>query len=69
MIPQFRRVGERTTEFSLEHGCPLCGGAVELRVSPEGTRSVCASCQTIGRAEIRRTREGLEIDFAHVAKA
>jgi hypothetical protein len=62
-------VGERSMEFTLENGCPSCAGAVELRVSPEGARMVCVSCQTIARGIVRRTREGLEINYLPTAAA
>jgi hypothetical protein len=69
MTPEFRRIADRLTEVSLEHACPFCQGQLELRLSPEGARTVCATCQTINRAEVRRTKDGLAVDFTSTAKA
>lgn len=69
MTPEFRRIADRLTEVSLEHACPFCQGVLELRISPEGGRIVCATCQTINRADIRRTKDGLAVDFTSTAKA
>jgi hypothetical protein len=45
-------------DFSIEGGCMLCGGPLEVRVTPAGARTVCRSCRWISRPHMMRGEDG-----------
>jgi hypothetical protein len=50
-----------TKDFSLEGACILCGGGLQVRITPEGARTVCLACRWISRPHMTRTEEGIEV--------
>lgn len=58
MNTELRVINEGTAELELPHSCPTCGGALEVRISPDGVRSFCATCHTIGRPRLQQYEEG-----------
>jgi hypothetical protein len=48
-------------DFSLEGGCILCGGALEVRVTPGEARTVCLTCRWISRPHMRREGDGIHV--------
>jgi len=54
-------VGEKTAEMTLPNACLTCGGAVQLRVSPDGVRTYCATCHTISKATLGVQEGGLVV--------
>jgi hypothetical protein len=48
-------------DFSLEGGCILCGGDLQVRVTPGGARTVCMSCRWISRPHMRREDDGVHV--------
>jgi hypothetical protein len=58
---------ERATEvvesrdFSLEGGCLLCGGELQVRIGPTGARTFCARCRWISRPHMHREGDGIHV--------
>jgi hypothetical protein len=50
-----------TKDFSLEGGCILCGGDLQVRVTPSGARTVCVSCRWISRPHMHREGDGVHV--------
>jgi hypothetical protein len=48
-------------DFSLEGGCILCGGDLQVRVTPGGARTVCMACRWISRPHMRREEDGVHV--------
>lgn len=48
-------------EFSLEGGCILCGGDLEVRITAGGACSLCRSCRWISRPHMRRGEDGVHV--------
>lgn len=48
-------------DFSLEGGCILCGGDLEVRVSAGTTRTVCRACRWISRPQMVRGEGGVHV--------
>jgi hypothetical protein len=48
-------------DFSLEGGCILCGGDLQVRVTPGGARTVCMPCRWISRPHMRREEDGVHV--------
>jgi hypothetical protein len=48
-------------DFSLEGGCILCGGDLEVRVTAGAARSVCRACRWISRPHMRRGDDGVHV--------
>ncbi|HEY6005446.1 MAG TPA: hypothetical protein VIV57_21380 [Anaeromyxobacter sp.] len=48
-------------DFSIEGGCMLCGGALEVRVTATGARTVCRSCRWISRPHMLRSEDGVHV--------
>lgn len=43
-----------TRDLTIPGGCILCGGDLDVRITPEGAAaSVCSSCRWISRPEMR----------------
>jgi hypothetical protein len=61
MMSELNIVSERVAEFTLPEGCPVCSGAVQVRLSPDGARMVCLSCHAITVSMVRKTPEGFEL--------
>jgi hypothetical protein len=60
-----RREPESTSPAELEirdvelaHGCILCGGRLELRISAAGARTFCRSCRWISRPQMQQDDDG-----------
>ncbi len=44
-----------TRDLSLSEGCILCGGDLDVRITPSGAAaSVCVSCRWISRPHMKR---------------
>lgn len=68
--PELRVISEGTAELELPHSCPTCGGALELRISPDGVRSFCGVCHFIGRPRLQQFEEGtFFLDFRELPLA
>jgi len=50
-----------TKDFSLEGGCILCGGDLQVRVTAEGARTLCMSCRWISRPHMRKSGDGVHV--------
>ena len=50
-----------TRDFSLEGGCILCGGDLEVRVGPSGARTFCTACRWISRPHMRKGEDGVHV--------
>jgi hypothetical protein len=50
-----------TKDFSLEAGCILCGGDLQVRVTPGGARTVCVVCRWISHPHMRREDDGVHV--------
>jgi hypothetical protein len=49
---------DETHDVELEHGCILCGGRLELRVSSTGARTYCRACRWISSPQMQRDDDG-----------
>lgn len=45
-------------DVELAHGCILCGGKLELRLSPGRATTYCATCRWISRPQMQRDDDG-----------
>ncbi len=52
---------EGRRDFSLEGGCILCGGDLDVRVTAGTTRTVCRTCRWISRPHMVRADEGVQV--------
>jgi hypothetical protein len=52
---------EGKRDFSLEGGCILCGGALEVRITAGSVRTVCKACRWISRPHMKRGDEGVHV--------
>jgi hypothetical protein len=50
-------------DVRVEHGCLLCGEALDLRVGPAGAWAFCGSCRVISHPTMRR--DGGEVHVVH----
>jgi hypothetical protein len=48
-------------ELSLDRGCPLCGGALAIRLTHGSTWSYCDHCKWLSRPRIGFTEGGLQM--------
>jgi len=48
-------------DFSLQGGCILCGGDLQVRLTAGTARSVCMSCHWISRPHMRRGEDGVHV--------
>jgi hypothetical protein len=48
-------------DFSLEGGCILCGGDLEVRLTAGTARTVCRNCRWISRPHMRRDEDGVHV--------
>jgi hypothetical protein len=53
--------GAESRDFSLEAGCILCGGELQVRVTPGGARTVCVPCHWISRPHMRKEDDGVHV--------
>jgi len=44
--------GEGRADLSVPEGCPLCGGALDLRLTPTTAFTYCARCRWISRSVV-----------------
>jgi hypothetical protein len=49
---------QEVRDIELDHGCILCGGQLELRLSPAGAATYCRSCRWISRPQMQRDEQG-----------
>ena len=52
---------EGRRDFSLEGGCILCGGDLEVRITAGTTRTFCRTCRWISRPHMVRGEEGVHV--------
>jgi hypothetical protein len=52
---------EGRRDFSLEGGCILCGGDLEVRLTAGTARTVCRTCRWISRPHMVRGEEGVQV--------
>jgi hypothetical protein len=52
------RAAREVRDVTLEHGCILCGGRLELRFGPAGARTYCATCRWLSHPTVRRDENG-----------
>ena len=50
-----------TRDFSLDGGCLLCGGDLQVRVGPTGAATFCASCRWISHPHMKKGDEGIHV--------
>lgn len=62
-------VGERIADMKLPKGCPLCGGDVHVRLSPEGARTYCPACHLITKPQLTMSAEGVTFELPNVPQA
>ena len=61
---------EQRRDLSLEGGCILCGGDLDVRITPAGAASVCLACRWISHPHMKREDgavrvvDGIGIDAA-----
>lgn len=48
-------------DFSLDHGCLLCGGALAVKLTPGRARTVCIPCRWISRPHLKRGEGGVHV--------
>jgi hypothetical protein len=60
---------DESADLELPGGCLLCGGPVSVRVSPNGTYSVCVPCRWLARASVSFRPGGIDVMFATVGAA
>ncbi len=48
-------------DLRLPHGCILCGGDLEIRVSEGVARSVCKKCRWFSRPHMQRHEDGIHV--------
>lgn len=69
MTTEVRVISEGTAELQVPHSCPTCDGALELRISPDGARSFCATCHTIGKPRLHQDpHHGIALYFRDVGR-
>jgi hypothetical protein len=51
----------RTADISVPQGCPLCGGALDLRVTPNSAFTYCGQCHWISRSVVQVGPHSLEL--------
>jgi hypothetical protein len=52
---------EARADISVPSGCPLCGGALDLRVTSNSAYSYCGSCHWISRSVVAMGPHSLEL--------
>ncbi len=52
---------QRTAEFSLPEGCPLCGGQLDVRVTATLARSYCGHCHWLGKPQVEFEKQGMSL--------
>jgi len=64
-------IGDRKmAEFTLPGGCMVCGGAVQVRVTPEGGAWViCSPCHWISHPQIHVGKEVMKVAYSSAAEA
>ena len=50
-----------TRDFSLDGGCLLCGGDLQVRVGPSGAGTFCVRCRWISHPHMTRTEGGIQV--------
>jgi hypothetical protein len=48
-------------DFSLEGGCLLCGGDLQVRLTDGQARTVCLACRWVSRPHMRRDDDGVHV--------
>ena len=56
-----RGTEHETREFSLDGGCLLCGGDLQVRVRPEGAATFCPACRWISHPHMKRAEGGIQV--------
>ena len=63
------KTGERSADLNLPGGCILCGGDLDVRLTPSGAQSCCLSCRWIARPHIELGAEGLKVAYIPAGNA
>lgn len=58
---------EQVRDFILEGGCIVCGGPIDVRLSPGHVRGVCAPCGWISRPMLVQAHG--QVSLAHLPLA
>jgi cytochrome c2 len=53
--------GQGRADISVPAGCPLCAGALDLRVTANSAFSYCAQCHRISRSVVAVGPHSLEV--------
>jgi len=53
--------GEARADLSVPGGCPLCGGPLDLRVTPSSAFTYCAHCRWISRSFVAVGNGSVEV--------
>jgi hypothetical protein len=53
--------GEGRADISVPAGCPSCGGALDLRLTPSSAFSYCAQCHRISRSVVAVGPNSVEV--------
>ncbi|MEW6435398.1 MAG: hypothetical protein AB1730_28210 [Myxococcota bacterium] len=61
MVQEVTIVNERTAELTLTAACVMCGGDVQLRVSPDGARTYCPTCHVIAKPKVFFSPHGFHL--------
>jgi hypothetical protein len=48
-------------DFTFEEACILCGGDLEVRLTPGGARTYCRACRWISRPVVARGQDGMRV--------
>lgn len=62
-------IDENTSDAKLPDACPICDGALDVRVSPDGVFTACRQCHFLGRGELVRDGEGMHLTLTTTAEA
>lgn len=55
--------GVEVADLTIPEGCMICGGDLEVRMSPEGARAVCVKCHWLTKPTISVTQQGLAVRY------
>jgi hypothetical protein len=50
-----------SADWTIAGGCPVCGGALDVRRRPGSARSYCSACKFLGRPSIGPTPFGIQV--------
>jgi hypothetical protein len=59
------KIDAEVKDVQLEHACILCGGDIELRITPSGACTYCRACRWVSHPHMRR--DGHRVHVVHPA--